>query len=163
MIRSTTFAAPTVPLQTDARRTRRPASRAAAGGASDGSVECSLHSAYSLPLDSSGVSIVNTVGLLTLAAVVFVTVGDPLFVHLIRARVPPAFLAAGSPSPVWIFVLTPIYFGAYMGYVLRRDFRVHLVRGSWLYLMASSLYIAHLFLVGLAVFWTCLLAWWFLR
>lgn len=105
----------------------------------------------------------NSIGLLTIAAVTLVTIGDPLFVHLIRVRVPSAFAAAGSPSPVWIAVLTPFYFGPYMGYVLRREFRTHLRRGSRLHVMAHALYVVHLFLVGLTVFWVCLLGWWLLR
>jgi hypothetical protein len=105
----------------------------------------------------------NSIGLLTIAAVTLVTIGDPLFVHLIRARVPLAFVAAGRPSPVWIAVLTPFYFGPYMGYVLRREFRVHLTRGSRLHLMANALYAIHLFLVSLTLFWGCLLGWWLLR
>ena len=105
----------------------------------------------------------NEIGWLTFAAVTLVTIGDPVFVHLIRRRVPLAFVAAGSPSPVWIAVLTPFYLGPYMRYVLRREFRAHLVRGSRLHLLASALYVLHLFLVSLAVFWGALLAWWWLR
>jgi hypothetical protein len=91
-----------------------------------------------------------------------VTVGDPVFVHIIRARIPSAFSAAGSPSPVWIAVVTPFYFGPYMGYVLKRGFKAHLERGSRLYLMATALYIVHL-VSSLGVFWFCLLVWWYFR
>jgi hypothetical protein len=105
----------------------------------------------------------NAIGFLTIAAVIVVTIGDPLFVHIIRARAPSAFTAAGRPSPVWIAILTPFYLGPYMGYVLRRDFRADLVRGSKLYALANALYILHLVLVSLGVFWVCLLVWFIFR
>ena len=105
----------------------------------------------------------DAIGILTIIAVVAVTVGDPLFVHIVRMRVPSAFSAAGSPSPVWIAVLMPFYFGPYRGYVLKREFRTHLQPGSKLYLMASALYVVHLLLVSLAVFWLGLLVWLYFR
>jgi hypothetical protein len=105
----------------------------------------------------------DVIGFLTVAAVVFVTIGDPVFVHILRARAPTAFLAAGRPRPAWILMLTPFYFGGYMRYVLRRRFRAHLARGTHLYVMANTLYVAHLILVCLGVFWACLLAWFLFR
>lgn len=105
----------------------------------------------------------DAIGLLTIVFVIAVTVGDPVFVHILRARVPSAFSAAGSPSPVWIAVLMPFYIGPYRGYVLKREFRDHLERGTRLYLMASALYAAHLFLVSLGVFWVCVMVWWYFR
>jgi hypothetical protein len=105
----------------------------------------------------------DAIGLLTIVAVVAVTIGDPVFVHIVRIRVPSAFLAAGSPSPVWIAVLMPFYFGPYRGFVLNREFRAHLVRGSRLYLMATILYLAHLIVISLGIFWVGLLVWWYFR
>jgi len=105
----------------------------------------------------------DAIGLLTMVAVIAVTIGDPIFVHIIRKRAPSAFSAAGSPSPVWIAVLMPLYFGPYRGYVLKREFRAHLEPGSRLYLMASALYVAHLLLLSLGVFWIGLLVWWYFR
>jgi len=105
----------------------------------------------------------DAIGLLTIVAVIVVTIGDPIFVHIIRRRAPSAFSAAGSPSPVWIAVLMPLYFGPYRGYVFKREFRAHLEPGSKLFLMASALYVAHPLLLSLGVFWVGILVWWYLR
>jgi len=102
-------------------------------------------------------------GLLTIATVALVTVGDPVFVHIIRARVPLAYSAAGSPSPPWIAMLTPFYFGPYVSYVLKRKFREHLAPRGKLYTMANALFLTHLVLTLLSLFWFGLFVWFVVR
>jgi hypothetical protein len=74
-------------------------------------------------------------------------IGDPFFAHAMRKRAPDAFVAAGSPSPGTLALLTPFFFSAYHRFIFRRQFTLHLQPGTNLYAAANFLFVAHALLI----------------
>jgi hypothetical protein len=85
------------------------------------------------------------------ACLVAVAIGDPLFAHAMRKRAPNAFVAAGSPSPSTLALLTPFFSSAYHQFIFRRQFTSHLQPRTNLYVAANFLFIAHALLIVLVV------------
>ena len=85
------------------------------------------------------------------ACLLFVAVGDPLFVHALRSRAPAAFSAAGSPSGGMLALVTPYFISSYHSFIIKRRFSAHLPRGSGLLIMANMLFSAHILVIALVV------------
>lgn len=85
------------------------------------------------------------------ACLLAVAIGDPLLAHAMRKRAPHAFVAAGSPSPGTLALLTPFFSSAYHRFIFRRQFTLHLQPGTNLYAAANFLFIAHVLLIVLVV------------
>jgi hypothetical protein len=85
------------------------------------------------------------------ACLLSTAIGDPLFASAMRERAPDAFVAAGSPSPGTLALLTPFFFSAYQRFIFRRQFTRHLQPGTNLYAAANFLFIAHALLIVLVV------------
>ena len=85
------------------------------------------------------------------ACLLFVAIGDPLFVRALRKRAPDAFLAAGSPTGGTLALVTPYFFSAYHSFIVKRRFASHLSPGSGLLIMANALFAAHILVIALVV------------